>query len=188
MPQMKKSTARHLLEGTEPQGKQPAQPEYVVPAGRPKPPKGMEKAAKRIFKLLAKQLAERRACTAGEAHLLALYAEKYVCWEKAKAMAAELGEVVTDTRLDSNGTAHTVLRKNPWQGIVEVCESKMHGYLRDLGLTPSAKSKIKPTGDAQPAGLPPDSVGAWLRDNPPTQAAPAPKDYGLEDFVIPEIQ
>ena len=147
------SPEEHKLKGTRPT--RAADHGTDIPAGRPKFPKGLTPEAKGIFKLLCKQLAERRALTAGDMQILHLYAEQWLRWANARAKVVELGEVVTDTRLDSNGTAHEVLRKNPWLTVVETCETKMHAILRDLGLTPNARAKVKQVGDKpKPAATP----------------------------------
>lgn len=171
------SEALHKLKGTRPT--RSTLPEYQVPAGRAKPPRGLDGEAKRIFKALAKQLAQRRACTEGDVQILALYARIYVRAEKARAQVDTLGEVVTDTKLDSNGTAHEVLRKNPWCAVLETCETKMHSILRDLGLTPNARAKVKATAPAvQPGQFEEGSVGWMLaqqRQQPPQPVAPEPE-------------
>ena len=120
-----------------------------IPAARPKFPKTLTAEARAIFKMLVKQLEERRACTAGDMQILHLFAEKHVRWVTARAKVAELGEVVTDTRLDSNGAAHEVLRKNPWLTVAQESEREMHAILRDLGLTPNARSKVKQVGEKE---------------------------------------
>jgi P27 family predicted phage terminase small subunit len=145
--------ADHKIKGTRPT--RAADNGQDIPAGRPKFPKGLTPEAKVTFKLLCRQLAERRALTAGDMQILHLYAEQWLRWVNARAQVATLGEVVTDTRLDSNGGAHEVLRKNPWLTVVETCETKMHAILRDLGLTPNARAKVKQVGDKpKPAATP----------------------------------
>jgi P27 family predicted phage terminase small subunit len=169
----------HQLKGTRPT--RSSVPEYQVPAAVPKPPKGMVGDAKKLFKQLAKQLAARRAATAADVHLLALYVAVHARCEKARAMVDKLGEVVTDTRLDSNGTAHEVLRKNPWCAILETCETKLHSILRDLGLTPNARTKVKATAP-KPAAAPAEEFPARA-DQPTSEPLP-----DLADFEIPEVK
>src|SRR5262252_3301007 len=101
----KKSQTEHWLRDSKPTA---APQEYAVPAALPKPPKGMAGDAKKLFKQLAKELSQRRAATTADAHLLAMLVEAYQRAAKAKAMVDQLGEVVTDTRLDSSGVAHEV--------------------------------------------------------------------------------
>jgi len=187
MPQLKKSTAQHLLQGTEPQGK-PEAP--ALPGGKPKMPAGISPDAKKIYKLLVKQLTARRAVTPGDLQILHLYAETHTQWVEARAKVAELGAVVEDTRLDNHGTAHTVLRKNPWQGIVETNATKMHAILRDLGLTPSAREKIKPTAPVpEPKPVQDDGFAEryWAEIDARNKARQN-QTGALEDFEVPEIQ
>jgi len=177
----KKSQTEHWLHDSKPVG---APVEYTVPAAVPKPPKGLAGDGKKLFKQLAKQLAARRAATAADVHLLALYVAVHQRCAKARVQVDALGEVITDTRLDSHGTAHEVLRKNPWLAVAQESERQMHSILRDLGLTPNARTRVKPTGpvDAKPNTTPP----AWLM-----QPQPAPDNSAgasLVDFEIPEIQ
>jgi P27 family predicted phage terminase small subunit len=139
------SDLEHKIKGTRPT--RAADHGSDIAPGRPKFPKGLTPEAKGIFKLLCRQLAERRALTAGDMQILHVFAEVHVRWANARAQVAELGEVVTDTRLDNHGTAHEVLRKNPWLTVAETCETKMHAILRDLGLTPNARSKVKQVGE-----------------------------------------
>lgn len=136
------SPEEHFVKGTRPT--RATLNEEIIPAGRPKFPRGITQEAKGIFKLLVRQLEERRACTAGDMQVLHLYAELHVRWTRARAKVAELGEVVADKRMDSSGIAHEVLRQNPWLTLAQKSEAQMHAILRDLGLTPNARSKVKP--------------------------------------------
>jgi len=178
----KKSATEHWLRGDKPA---PAPQESAVAAGRPKFPKGMGLEAKRVFKRLVGQLTVRRTCTEGDMQVLHLYAELHVRWVKARRKVDELGEVVTDTRLDSNGTAHEVLRKNPWLTVAQESEKQMHNILRDLGLTPNARTKVKPTTDPQqPVPVSPEEA-FFNRLDQPRATQPAPD---LADFDMPEVK
>jgi P27 family predicted phage terminase small subunit len=177
----KKSQTEHWLRESTPAA---APQEYAVPAATPKPPKGMVGDAKKLFKQLARQLAQRRAATAADTHLLGLYVDVHQRAVKARAMVAQLGEVLTDIRLDNHGTAHEVLRKSPWLAVAQESERQMHSILRDLGLTPNARTRVKPTGpvDEKPNTQPP----AWLMQ--PQQPVQVEPGTSLDDFEIPEIQ
>jgi P27 family predicted phage terminase small subunit len=146
------SDAEHKLKGTRPT--RALDHGQDIAPGRPKFPANLTPEAKKVYKLLCKQLEERRALTAGDMQILHLYAEQWLRWVNARAQVVALGEIVTDTRLDNHGVAHEVLRKNPWLGVVEVCETKMHAILRDLGLTPNARTKVQQVGDkAKPEAI-----------------------------------
>jgi P27 family predicted phage terminase small subunit len=171
----KKSQTEHWLRDAKPTA---APVEYQVPAAVPKPPKGLAGDAKKLFKQLAKQLAQRRAATAADVHLLHLYVVVHQRAARAQAQVDTLGEVVTDTKLDNHGTAHEVLRKNPWLAVLEVCETKMHSILRELGLTPNARTRVKPTAPAvQPGQFEEGSVGWMLAQQrqQPQPVAPEPE-------------
>jgi len=147
----------HKIKGTRPT--RAANFDAQLPAGRPKLPKDLTPDARKIFKQLVAQLEARRTCTEGDRQVLHLFSVQYTRWIKARAKVDELGEVVTDIRLDSKGIAHEVLRKNPWVVIAQETEKQMHAILRDLGLTPSARRAVKPLGKAQ--DLPLDPFAAW---------------------------
>ena len=76
-----KGEAYHDLTGT-PNWAGPDQ--SPVPAGRPKRPKGVSKDALKIFRMLCKMLAQRRALTAGDGEILGLYCTLYDRHERAK--------------------------------------------------------------------------------------------------------
>jgi len=183
------SDAIHQLKGTRPS--RAAVSEYQVPAAVPKPPKGMLGDAKKLFKQLAKQLAARRAATAADVHLLALYVAVHQRAEKARAKVDAFGEVVTDIRLDSNGTAHEVLRKNPWCAILETAETKLHSILRDLGLTPNARANVKATADLKENPVPlvdPEAEFFHRLDQSRSSCGSATESVRqLDDFEVPEV-
>lgn len=178
------SPQEHWLKGT--RATRAADHGTDIEPGRPKFPKSLTSEARSVFKLLCKQLSERRALTAGDMQILHLYAELNVRWVKARGKVADLGEVVTDTRLDSSGVAHEVLRKNPWLTVAETAETKMHAILRDLGLTPNARSKVKQVGEKEkPVEATPEQQFLDAMKNKP--AGPVATTL-LDDFEIGEIQ
>jgi P27 family predicted phage terminase small subunit len=138
--------AEHKLKGTRPT-RAVADKVIDLAPGRPKFPSSLAPESRAIFKLLVRQLEERRACTAGDMQILHIYAETHTDWVNARAKTKEMGAVVSTIVTDGSGVAHDVLRKNPWQGIVETSASKMHAILRDLGLTPNARSKVAQLGE-----------------------------------------
>jgi P27 family predicted phage terminase small subunit len=172
----------HNLRGTRP-SRAADNGEDIQPA-RPKFPRSLTPEAKQIFKSLCQQLEERRALTAGDVQILHVFAEVHARWIHAREKIKELGEVVNDTRLDSNGTAHEVLRKNPWLSVVEVCETKMHAILRDLGLTPNARARVKQVGVPKATQDPMESFLEQGRTVPSTSL----QNSDLEDFELKEIQ
>jgi phage terminase small subunit len=150
-----KAEQLHWLQGTKSQVK--AEPEFQVPASRPRAPGDLSPAALVVFKQLCALLRKRRALTAGEAELIRLYAIKYERHAKAKAKIEVEGEIRIYTRLDSNGQPHDVEKENLWLKVATGCEKDMVAILDRLGLTPVNRSKAKPTGQHPAASTqPPD--------------------------------
>ena len=143
MPQQRKSESLHRLHGTVSQAK-PDKPSYVM-ASRPKFPKHLSRVGKQEYKRCVQILGgtwhghSRRRYA-----VLSVYVEVYARWVQAKeAVGQEL--MVTTTITDNNGTARTVTRLNPLLKVVQACESRMLGLIKELGLTPAARDKVKPT-------------------------------------------
>jgi P27 family predicted phage terminase small subunit len=153
MGRFEKDPAIHKLQGTKSVAQSAA---FVIPAGRPKFPKGISPVAKSKFKRLCGLLEERRALTAGDGELLNIYARLHTRWEKALAAIEAQGEICSYTRLDSNGAAHEMYKKNLWLPIAETCEKNMVACLDRLGLTPIAHAKVKPVGVDKPKELTPE--------------------------------
>ena len=141
MPMPRKSLADHKLAGTK--------PEYAttpdLAPGRPKYPRGISPDAKRAFKRLCSMLGERRSLTRGDEECLRLYCILFDRHARALEHIALEGEVCTYTRLNNRGEDVQCAKPNLWLKVAETCESKMAALLRDLGLTPGTRSKVKPT-------------------------------------------
>jgi P27 family predicted phage terminase small subunit len=138
-----KSAALHELQGTEMRSNLAVS---QVPGALPRPPKFLSKEAKKKFRSLAKQLHDdRRAVTAGDADLIALYCSTWMRWVQACENIATEGLIVEYTRQDSNGVAHIVERPNISLKIVEVSERACLSYLARLGLTPKDREHVRPT-------------------------------------------
>ncbi len=147
-----KGEAYHELTGTP--NWATALPESNVPSGRPKKPKGVSKDALKIFRMLCKMLAARRALTPGDGEILGLYCVLYDRHMRAlEALAAE-GEVIKTTRTAKNRDTYTVQDRNPWLDVAKDCEGRRVAILDRLGLTPRAKDSVKPGAPAQPRPQP----------------------------------
>ncbi len=144
MPTPRKSDSMHRLTGTKSQAK--PDPEFRVPASRPRAPDDLSPTALAVFKQLCALLRKRRALTAGDAELIRLYAIKHERHAKAKTKIEVEGEIRIYTRLDSNGQPHDVEKENLWLKVATSCEKDMVAILDRLGLTPMNRSKAKPTG------------------------------------------
>jgi P27 family predicted phage terminase small subunit len=133
----------HDVQGTELRSKTPA--ESSISGALPKPPKFLSKEAKKKFKQLTKQLADRRAVTAGDADLIAIYCGTWERLQQALTNIREEGLIVTYVRLDAAGNPHDIERPNINLKIVEVSERACLSYLARLGLTPRDRELVRPT-------------------------------------------
>ena len=138
----RKTLAQHALAGTKPEyGAPPAAP---IAGGRPNFPSGLTKAARKKFKELCGQLAERGALTKGDKELLHLYSTIYDDWQLAQLDIQQRGQVVTFYALDKNGAQVQRQKVNPYVEIKRDCVAKMLSILDRCGLTPIAKQKVHP--------------------------------------------
>jgi P27 family predicted phage terminase small subunit len=154
MPTPRKPDELHWLTGTKSQ----ARPvEFTPSAGRPKKPKGVSKEALASFKRLCRLLESRRSLTPGDEDILRLFAVLFDRHARALTKLAEEGEIRVYVRFDSNGQAHDVEKTNMWLKIAQDAERQMVAILRDLGLTPNARAKVKPTAEAPAQGNVPGS-------------------------------
>jgi P27 family predicted phage terminase small subunit len=152
MPAPRKSLDEHALHGTRPNGR--AADVSQVPSGRPRFPKDLDASLKPIFKRLCNLLAERRVLTAGDAELIRLYVFMYDRHVRNAAVLRTEGEVRTYTRLDSNGQPHQFEKANLRLKIVADAERTMAAILNQLGLTPTAKDRAKPTRGSEEKVVP----------------------------------
>jgi P27 family predicted phage terminase small subunit len=160
MPTPRKTDAMHQLTGTKSQAL--PEPEFQVPASRPRMPKDLPENAAGVFKRLCAVLRKRRALTSGDAEMLRLYALLYVRHAKALTKLEEEGEITEYTRLDSSGNAHTIEKPNLWLKVAETAEKNMVAILDRLGLTPHNRGKVKPTPPAKPVNKPVDPFEAFM--------------------------
>jgi len=148
MPMPRKDDALHKLHSTTPHDRTTDKPSPLV-ASRPKYPKDITPAARRVFKDLVKLLLERRALTSGDQYLLELYVAIWDRRARAQAKLLEEGEVTTYTRIDSNGKMHQCEKLNLHLKIVTEAEKQLVSILDRLGLSPLAGPKIKQTKQTQ---------------------------------------
>lgn len=137
-----KSKALHDLHGTELRSNLD---ESHVEGALPRPPKHLTKASKKSFRNFVKQLAQRRAVTAGDGALISILVVTEERWLQALENLREEGVVVEYTRLDSNGQQVTVEKPNVNLKIAEVAERSMVALLSKLGLSPKDRELVKPT-------------------------------------------
>jgi len=82
-PMPRKSEAMHRLTGTRAKAK--AEPEFQVPASRPRAPKDLSPAALVVFRHLCALSSEAPGTAAGDRRLIRLYAIKHERHAKARA-------------------------------------------------------------------------------------------------------
>ena len=181
----RKPKALHELHGSKPHDR--ASDTSHVPAGRPRIPKDVGPGLKKIFKHLCSILQERRVLTAGDEELIRLYVFAYDRHVRNATALRTEGEIVTYMRLDSNGRAVPQVRTNLRLKIVADTERQMAAILNQLGLTPTAKDRAKPTTGAQKDEVIPGSLldfqqrGEFLLV-PTTQVAP-PSELEPEEEI-----
>jgi len=129
--------------------------ESHVAGSLPKPPKFLSKEARKKFKGLVRQLAERRAVTAGDGDLIAIYCSTNERWLQALAAIRSQGVVCVYKRMTPSGEAIDVEKPNLSLKIAEVSERSMVSILTRLGLTPKDRETVRPTSPAKPKNAPP---------------------------------
>jgi P27 family predicted phage terminase small subunit len=143
MPANRKSQSVHDLHGTVPNGR--AADVSHVASGRPKFFRDLDSSLRPVFKRLCALLADRRVLTRGDAELIRLYCFQFDRHTRNAAALRDEGEVVTYFRLDSHGQSVPQVKTNLRLKIVVEAEKQMAGILNQLGLTPTAKDRAKPT-------------------------------------------
>ncbi len=156
----------HSIRGTKPQSK-PATESHVR-AGRPKMPKDIKGSPelRKIFKSLVNLLAERRALSKGDAELISLY-----CYAKDRhlrnaQLLREEGDLVEYYRLDSNGQSVPQVKENLRLKICVTAEKEMTSILSQLGLSPTAKDKARPTKRSDLTDGPKDAMEEFMTRQP----------------------
>jgi P27 family predicted phage terminase small subunit len=143
-----KSAELHDLRGTSPH-RSSVSTESRVAGALPRPPKFLSKEAKKKFRSLSKQLDVRRAVTAGDADLIAIYCSTWERWQQALDNLRTEGLIVEYTRLDAGGNPVTVEKPNISLKIAEVAERACLSYLSRLGLTPRDRELVRPTAPVE---------------------------------------
>jgi P27 family predicted phage terminase small subunit len=137
-----KSNELHRLHGTKPQSR--AATESVFVGGRPKFPGHLSKVARAEAKRVVKLLEDRRTVTPGDIALISLYAEVYSRWVATKAAIGD--ELMVEIKIkDSNGAIHSTQRLNPLLKVAQADEAKLIQLTTQMGLTPAARDRVRPT-------------------------------------------
>jgi P27 family predicted phage terminase small subunit len=134
--------------------------ESHVAGSLPKPPKFLSKDSRKMFKSMVRQLSERRAVTAGDGDLIAIYCSTKERWLQALEAIRKEGVVRVYQRLGADGLSVDVEKPNLNLKIAEVSERSMCGILSRLGLTPKDRESVRPTSAVKPKNTPPPADSA----------------------------
>jgi P27 family predicted phage terminase small subunit len=137
-----KSQDAHALAGTTPY--QPPKSGSAVIGGRAKIPAHLDRAERAEFKRYHAQLSERRVCTPGDSHVLALAAVVTCRWIEEKKDLKENGRWNIVTVLDSNGQPIQKEIPNPARKDSVESERQLLSLLKSVGLTPDSKDRVRP--------------------------------------------
>jgi P27 family predicted phage terminase small subunit len=165
MPTPKKSKHDHWLTGSVSQATQP-NPEHNPEGGRPRYPVNVSTATKKAFKRLVAVLETRRSITPGDADILRLYAVVFDRHTRALNHLQREGEIVEVICLDGHGVQFTKMKANLWLKIAQDSEKAILGCLDRLGLTPLAKSKVRPAQKSDDDAVADDPMTALFRNRP----------------------
>jgi P27 family predicted phage terminase small subunit len=112
--------------------------------GVTRPPAHLGDAAKHEWQRLRKKLAPAGLLTPLDANVLAMYCIAYARWLEAEEQLTRIGPVVKT----KNGN----LIQNPYLAVANRAMEQMLLYARELGMTPSARSRIQlPVKEAGPS-------------------------------------
>ena len=157
MPMPRKSNVLHNLHGSTPHDR--AADVSGVPGGRPKIPADINALGlRKPFKAMCRLLQERRVLTSGDVELIRVFCVVQDRHVRNVALLREEGELVTYYRLDSNGQSVPQVKKNLRHDICVTAERQITAIVNQLGLTPTAKDRAKPTTDAPTHKVVPGSV------------------------------
>jgi P27 family predicted phage terminase small subunit len=113
-------------------------------AGTPRPPSWMSKAARREFRRVAGHLAARGTVSPADEHTLTLYACSYSRFIIAQQDLDKNGQRIKVKVLDSHGALVETDRDNPSLKLVQAEAKTLLTFLRQMGLTPASRDRIKP--------------------------------------------
>jgi len=159
MPRARLPESVHKLRGTKYRDRR--KPSEVA-AGRPKQPDHLSEEAKREWRRLIPLLEQRGTLSKADSAVLALYCETHARWLQAKREVAENGLMIESTVLDSSGEQVTSRKPNPALKVAENAERSLRGYLKEFGMTPSSRERVRPAKpEEQPAAPEEDENSEW---------------------------
>ena len=108
-------------------------------------PDHLSEDAKKEWRRIIPLLEQRETLSRADGASIALYCETHARWLQAKRDVAEHGIIVSVTVLDRSGEQVTTRKQNPALKIAENAERSLRAFLREFGMTPSSREKVKPT-------------------------------------------
>lgn len=100
-----------------------------------KPPRGLSTAAKKQWRLVARQLSEANILTVLDTHALVLYCEAFSRWLEANTCIAEEGMIVTTPK------GYSI--PSPYIAISNKAFDQMKSIMVEFGMTPTSRTGIK---------------------------------------------
>jgi P27 family predicted phage terminase small subunit len=156
------SNAEHALRGTKASPVTEPEVSQVLKA-RPKMPSHLSPEARREWRRILPLLEERNVLSRADSTALGIYCETFARWVAAKKQISVEGITKTTQVLDRNGAIATSTKIHPALKIAENCERSLRACLREFGLTPQSREKVKPTRKTEEEEpLPPGSIGAMF--------------------------
>jgi P27 family predicted phage terminase small subunit len=113
-------------------------------AGEPVAPSWLSRVGRAEWSRILPLLIERGSVTPADATALGSYCMCVSRYVAALNSLEERGTEIETTVLDSNGAAHKKWVINPMLKVAESSERSMFRFLRELGITPAARERVKP--------------------------------------------
>ncbi len=107
----------------------------------PRCPSHLNERARREWRRVVHELHDAGVVTKIDRTILAMYCTAYGRWEEAEEMIEEQGAVITG--------AKGGLSQNPWLWTTNRALEQLRRYLAELGMTPSARSRVTTIGAPQ---------------------------------------
>jgi P27 family predicted phage terminase small subunit len=118
--------------------------EPVPPPGRPEIPDHLDSLARGEWERIVTILDHMGLCSKAEAPVLSLYCEVYSKWLRARGEIVKRGMVIERDIINSKGVkSGSRLFGNPAVGVELACIKLMKDLLAEMGLTPSARSRLR---------------------------------------------
>lgn len=163
----------HRLVGTRPTRAAAEQPS-VHTGGRPTRPNYLSPVGRKEWNRLLKILTERGTLTKGDGPVIELYVQTYCDWRACNEEVESKGRFVTSEYKDETGE-HSSRVPNPALKIAAQLANQLRALQIQLGVTPTAREKAKPTlpnpKKAQPLV---EGTDAWYEEQMKNAPAPEP--------------